>query len=62
MPETLPRKKDANRIRDRINRSLDAAVEEAERVGYISADEGERRAAELLKKISKRVATGQIKP
>lgn len=62
MPETKPRKSDANPIRDCINRSLEAAIEEAERVGYISAEEGDRRVAELLKRISKRAAAGQIKP
>lgn len=63
MPEIMmPRKTEGNRIRDRLNRSLEAAVEEAERVGYVSAEEGDRRVGELLKRISKRVAAGEIKP
>jgi hypothetical protein len=62
VPETLPRKKDANRIRDRINRSLDAAIEEAERVGYISADENRRHLREFMDHLDRRVAAGEVKP
>jgi hypothetical protein len=59
---TTPRKADSNTLRDRMTRSLDAAIEEAERVGYVSAEEGKRRTDELLKAIKRRAAAGQIKP
>jgi len=63
MPEMMmPGRTDAGRVRDGINRSLDAAIEEAERIGYVSAEEGDRRVDELLKRISQRAAAGQIKP
>jgi hypothetical protein len=45
-----------------MTRSLDAAIEEAERVGYVSSEEGKRRTDELLKAIKRRGAAGQIKP
>ncbi len=57
-----PRKSDENPLRDRINRSLDAALEEAERVGYVSADENERRMREFMARLKQRVAAGEIKP
>lgn len=59
---TTPRKADRNTLRDRMTKSLDAAIEEAERVGYISAEEGKRRTDELLKKIRRRAAAGELKP
>lgn len=63
MPEIMmPVGTDEGRVRDRINRSLEAAIEEAERVGYVSAEEGDRRVDELLKRMSQRAAAGQIKP
>jgi hypothetical protein len=63
MPETtMPQKGDESRIRDQINRSLEAALEEAERVGYISAEESERRTREFMKRIEQRVAAGEVKP
>ncbi len=45
-----------------MNRSLDSAIEEAERVGYVSVEEGRRRVDEILKRIDLRAAAGQIKP
>jgi len=59
---TTPRKADLKTLRDRMTRSLDAAIEEGERVGYISAEEGKRRTDELLKEIRRRAAAGEIKP
>jgi hypothetical protein len=47
---------------ERITASLDAAVAEAERVGYVSAEEGKRRADALLKQLAERAAAGDIKP
>lgn len=34
--------------REALNRSLDAAIEEAERYGYVSAEESERRVRKIL--------------
>lgn len=63
MPQTLPpRLSDKTRARDQMNRSLDSAIEEAERVGYVSVEEGRRRVDEILKRIDLRAAAGQIKP
>jgi hypothetical protein len=63
MPETLiPRKIVGGQIRGRINRSLDAAIEEADRVDYISADDNRRRVREFMARVEQRVAVGEIKP
>jgi hypothetical protein len=63
MPETvIPPKTDGSRIRERINRSLDAAIEEADRVGYISADDNRRHMREFMERVEQRVAIGEVKP
>lgn len=63
MPQTLPpRQSDKTQARDLVNRSLNHAIEEAERVGYVSAEEGRRRVDEVLRRIDQRAAAGQINP
>ena len=59
---TTPRKADKNALRDRINRSLDAAIEEAGRIGYISAEDNRRHMREVLKRIKQRAKAGEVKP
>jgi hypothetical protein len=39
------------KLRAEINASLEAAIAEAERVGYVSLEEADRRAEELLKRL-----------
>jgi len=51
-PQIAPNPK----LRAEINASLDAAIAEAERVGYVSLEEADRRAEELLKKLDKESA------
>jgi hypothetical protein len=63
MPETImPRKTDRSRIRERINGSLEAAIDEAERTGYISADENRQHLREFMDRLDQRVAAGKVKP
>jgi hypothetical protein len=45
-----------------LTHTLDAAIGEAERDGYVSAEEGRRRVEDLLRDLRARAATGQIKP
>ena len=59
---TTPRKADRKTLRDRMTRRLDAAIEEAERVGYISAEENRRHMREVLKRIKLRAKAGESKP
>jgi polyhydroxyalkanoate synthesis regulator phasin len=42
-----------------MNRSLENAVEEADRAGYVSAEEGRRRVDELLRQIDQRAQYGE---
>lgn len=49
-------------LRQRITKSLEDAIAEAEEVGYISAEESERRADALLRRFSKLAREGKIKP
>jgi hypothetical protein len=53
---------DATSSAKELTHTLDAAIEEAERDGYVSADEGRRQVKELLRNLRARAATGQIKP
>lgn len=63
MPQTPPSQQfDETRHRDQVNRSLDDAIEEAQRIGYVSAEEGRRRVDEVLKRIDQCVAAGLIRP
>jgi len=39
------------KLRAEINASLEAAIAEAERVGYVSLEEADRKAEELLKRL-----------
>lgn len=52
MPMTKsPQVAPSPKLRAEINASLEAAIEEAERVGYISLEEADRRAEDLLKRL-----------
>jgi hypothetical protein len=46
-PQLAPNPK----LRAEINASLEAAIAEAERIGYVSLEEADRRAEELLKRL-----------
>ena len=61
MPETMIPPKTAG-IRERINQSLDAAIEEAEHTGYISAEENRRHMREFMERIEQRISAGETKP
>lgn len=60
----MPSNSEDNRstIRQRITKSLDDAIAEAEAVGYVSAEESERRADALLRRFAKLAREGKIKP
>jgi hypothetical protein len=45
-----------------LEASFEAAIAEAERDGYVSAEEGNRRVKLLLEKYAKLAAEGKIKP
>jgi hypothetical protein len=50
MPKT-PQAVPDPKLRAKINASLDAAIVEADRFGYVSLEEADRRAAALLRKL-----------
>jgi hypothetical protein len=45
-----------------LEASFEAAIAEAERDGYVSAEESRRRSKELLEKFDRMAAEGKIKP
>ena len=57
-----PKQSEKDESRERLNRSLKVAVEEADRDGYVSAKDGRKRIGEVLKRIDQQTAAGRIKP
>lgn len=55
-PQLVPNPK----LRAKINASLEAAIAEAERVGYVSLEEADRKAEELLKRLGTEFAERSI--
>jgi hypothetical protein len=55
-PQLVPNTK----LRAEINASLEAAMAEAERVGYVSLEEADRKAEELLKRLDAEFADRSI--
>lgn len=55
-PQLVPNTK----LRAEINASLEAAIAEAERVGYVSLEEADRKAEELLKRLDAEFADRSI--
>ena len=45
-----------------LEAGFEAAIAEAERDGYVSADEGNRRVKALLEKFERLAAEGKVKP
>lgn len=57
-PQQTPNAK----LRAEINASLEAAIAEADRVGYVSVEEADRRAEGLLARLDADAAAGETKP